>query len=64
MGWFCNDAIKNFAMFTNHRYYLFNNDIGLVISSFFQSLISKSLALTGIFTNIKALPKDSLEKYT
>jgi hypothetical protein len=64
MGWVCNDSLKNFAMFVNHRYYLFDNDVTLVITSFFQSLISKSLALTSIFTRIKAMPKDSLERYT
>jgi hypothetical protein len=64
MGWICNDAVKNFYLYANNRYIQFNNDILLIASSFFQSMISKSLALTSLLNNIQRLADDDLNKYT
>lgn len=64
MGWICNDSIKNFYLYANNRYVQFNNDILLIVSSFFQSLISKSLALTSVLNIIQNLADNDLTKFT
>lgn len=64
MGWICNDSVKNFYLYANNRYVQFNNDILLIVSSFFQSLISKSLALTSVLNIVTKLPDNDLTKFT
>lgn len=64
LGWICNDSVKNFYLYANNRYVQFNNDILLIFSSFFQSLISKSLALTSILNIIQGLGDADLTKFT
>lgn len=64
MGWICNDSVKNFYLYANNRYFQFNNDILLIFSSFFQSLISKTLALTSLLNIIQGLGDADLMKFT
>lgn len=64
MGWICNDSVRNFYLYSNNRYIQFNNDIMLLFSSFFQSLISKSLALTSYLNIIQGLTDTDLTKFT
>lgn len=61
LGWVCNAAAKNVYLYSNHRYIQYNNDIILLATSFFQSLISKSFALMNIFTAIRSQTDDALK---
>ena len=53
VGQNCNDAAKNLYKYVYHRYTQYNNDLVLLVTSFFQSTLSKSLAFTSLYSSIQ-----------
>lgn len=53
VGQDCNDAAKNLYKYLYHRYSQYNNDLVLLVTSFFQSTLSKTLAFTSLFNQIQ-----------